>query len=158
MHVSPLLNRDGKPVVVFGSASKAWKTRPVKDYMTSIEWMADPDTRGRVDAALVIWSAHGSSDRGAWVITRRGVMRFCDEHNRPTPHAFTEARAALTLLGRMPLDMEVNRLVDVVMDCVDDLVQAPATPAAARAALQEKPQWEIIRRDANRRIITETEV
>lgn len=158
MHVSPLRNVDGKPVLVVGSASTAWKTRPVKDYMTSIEWMADPDTKGRTDAALVIWSSYGSSDRGCWILTRRSMVKFCDQHNRPTPHAFKEAREALVILGRMPLDMEVNRLVDVVMDCVDDLVQAPSTPAAARRALQEKPMWEIMLRDGDRKIISETEV
>lgn len=156
MELSPILTQDGKAVANFGG-DLAWKQRTHRDYVVSLEWRRDPDRPKRTDGVMAIWSAHGV-DRGAWVITRRGIMKFCDSNNRPTRHAFEQAFEALPLLGRAPLQMEVNHLVDVVMEHVDDLVQMPSTPPQVKQALRGEAIFEIIRRDGDRKVIAQTEV
>jgi len=156
MQLSPIVTQDGRAVVNFGG-DLAWKQHTHRDYVVSLEWRRDPDNHKRTDGVMCIWPAHGT-DAGAWVITRRGIMLFCDSNNRPTRHAFEEAFKALPLLGRAPLQMEVNHLVDVVMDHVDDLVQMPSTPPKVREALREAPMFEIIRRDGDRKVVSHTEV
>lgn len=156
MELSPILTQDGKAVANFGG-DLAWKQHTHRDYVVSLEWRRDPDNRKRTDGVMCIWSAYGV-DRGVWVITRRGIMKFCDSNNRPTRHAFEQAFEALPLLGRAPLQMEVNHLVDVVMEHVDDLVQMPSTPPAKKEALRAEPMFEIIRRDGDRKVISHTEV
>lgn len=156
--LTPLLNADGLPVVRFGGAH-AHKQRTVKGYVVSFEWCMDPDDKHhrRVEPCIAIWS-DGLSREGAWVITRRGVMGFCDQHNRPTPKCFREAAEALPMLGYMALHNEIIRLVDVVMDSVDDLVQMPSAPRALKEQLKGETIWEIERRDLDRKVIAQAEV
>lgn len=155
--LSPILNADGLPVVRFGG-HHAHKQRTHKGYVVSFEWCLDPDDKKhkRVEPCIAIW-ADSLSREGAWVITRRGVMRFCDQNNRPTPHAFREAAAALPLLGYQPLRNEIVRLVDVVMDAVDDLVQMPRAPRVVQEQVRGETIWEIERRDLDRKVIAQTE-
>jgi hypothetical protein len=155
MRLSPLLDAQGRRVVRFGGQD-AWLQRARRGYIVNFEWAPDPDNRKRTDACIVIISETGT-DRGSWMITRRGIMRFCDAHNKPTLYAFQQARQALPLLGRSTIDLEVKTLVDVVMDSVDDLVLMPATPPAVRQDLQRAPMWEIIRRDLDRKVVAEDE-
>jgi hypothetical protein len=157
MHLSPVLNADGKVVVNFGGklAHQQW-TR--NGYVISLEWRVDPDNHKRTDGVMAIWPATQHADAGAWAITRRGIMKFCDSNNRPTPHAFDEAWKALPILGRAPLQMEVHKLIDTVMSFVDELVQMPSTPPAIKEQLRAEPMFEIIRRDGDRKVISQTEV
>jgi len=158
MEITPLRSADGHPVMTFGGR-RALKTRTVRGFTCSFEWCRDPDNRKRIEPCLVIWSnTVNKADAGAWVITRRGVMKFCDQHNRPTPHAFKEAEAALPVLGLSPIRMDVVRLVSTVMDCVDDLVQMPLLPLEVRQQLKRESVWEITRRDMDRRVIAQAEV
>lgn len=156
MQLSPILTQDGKAVANFGG-DQAWKTRPVKDYVASWEWRIDPDNPKRTDGVLVLWSAHGI-DRGVWVISRRAAGLFSDPHNRPTKHAFTEAWEALPILGRNQIQLECHHLIDVLMDCIDDLVQMPRTPPRVASTLKHAPMFEVIRRDQNRKVLDQSEV
>jgi hypothetical protein len=157
VQLSPILTQDGKAVANFGG-SQAWKTRPVKDYMASWEWRIDPDNPKRTDGVLVLWTSHGDPERGVWVISRRAAGLFSDPHNRPEPHAFKEAWEALPVLGRNQIKLEVHHLVDVLMDCIDDLVQMPRTPPRVADSLKHEPIFEIIRRDQDRKVLEQTEV
>jgi hypothetical protein len=158
MEVSPILNADGLPVMTFGGL-RSLKTRSIRGYTVSFEWCRDPDNRKRVEPCMVIWNDRvNRADAGAWIITRRGIMKFCDQHNRPTQHAFVEARESLPVLGMDTTDLEMRRLVDVVMDAVDDLVQMPLVPLEVRQRLKRQSVWEITRRDQNRRTIDQAEV
>lgn len=158
MEISPILSANGLPVMTFGGA-RSLKTRSVKGYTVSFEWCRDPDNRKRIEPCIAIWCDHvNRHDQGGWAITRRGMMRFCDQHNKPTPYAFQEARAALPMLGVDTTDMEVRRLVDVVMDSVDDLVQMPLVPLEIRQQLKRASVWEVTRRDLDRNVVDQAEV
>jgi hypothetical protein len=156
MDISPILNADGRAVVTFGGR-RSWRTRTVRGLIVSWEWCRDPDNRKRIEPCIAIWNP-AASDSGAWVITRRGMMKFSDQHNKPTPHAFREARIAATeMLGLSAIDMDVRRVVDVVMDSVDELVQMPLVPLEVRQQLKRQSVWTVERRDLNRRVLSEHE-
>jgi hypothetical protein len=157
MDISPICNADGLPVVQFGKL--VHRQRQIKGFTVSFEWCRDPDNRKRVESCIAIWSnSVNKAEAGAWVITRRGIMRFSDQHNRPTTYAFVEARAALPVLGLDTTDLEMRRLVDVVMDSIDDLVQMPLAPPAAKKALKRAAMWEVTRRNTDRQAIDRVEV
>ncbi len=113
-----------------------------RGYVVSMGWSLDPDT-GKADASMTIFPERAFEDAGAWVITRRGVMRMCDEHNRPTQHCFEQAFEALPVLGYDQIKAELSRLVDVVMAYVDDLVQMPVPSLAVRLKLAGDPMWDV---------------
>lgn len=158
MDITPLRSRDGHPVMTFGGR-RSLKTVTSRGFTVSFEWCRDPDNRKRIEPCVVIWNnTVGRENAGCWVITRRGMMKFCDQHNKPTPYAFQEAELALPMLGLSTIRLEVLRLVSVVMDSVDDLVQMPRLPLAVRQQLKRESVWEITRRDDNRRVIAQAEV
>lgn len=113
-----------------------------RGYVVNLCWMLDPD-RNVADAAMVIHPERRFEDAGMWAITRRAVMDYCDEHNHPTPYAFQEAQQALPILGYDVIRAEILRLVSVVMDHVDELVQVPAAPLAVQLLLQGDPMWDV---------------
>lgn len=113
-----------------------------KDYIVSIGWNLDPTT-GVADAAMTIWPAKPSDDAGCWVLMRRCMAEFSDEHNRPTKYAFEQALEALPILGRSLLQVEVHALVDTIMTYVDDVVMAPAAPISVQLLLQGDPVWDV---------------
>jgi hypothetical protein len=157
MKLGALLDAQGRDVVQVGGTA-AYKQRSLKGYNLSFEWGPDPDNRKRTDACVVIWSDTGAADRGVWVLFRRAASKFCDPHNKPTQALFEEVPHALEMLGRAQLNMEGVTFVDVVMDCIDDLVQMPTAPTRVREALKDEAMWEVTRRDLDRKVLNETEV
>ena len=83
------------------------------------------------------------ADPGTWVITRRGIMEFSDEHNKPTKRCFESCMAALPILGYDTIKAELYRLVDTVMSAVDDLVLMPPCPLSVRLIMQGDPIWDV---------------
>lgn len=116
--------------------------RRMKGYIVTLCWMLDPEM-GRADAAMVLFPERRFSDAGAWAVTRRGIRRFCDEHNRPTEDLIREAQEALPMLGYDLIRAEVIRFLDVVMAHVDDLVLMPAPPLGVTLLLQGDPVWDV---------------
>lgn len=158
MRKSELVDGTGRTLFQFGG-QQAFKTKVVKDYVVSFEWARDPDNRKRIAKIMAIWSARPNShDSGAWVLTDRAMHLFCDGNNRPTLHCFTEAEKALTILGRMPLRQEIHALVDVVMACVDDLVQMRRAPNDVGQALERRPIFDIQRRTPDGKVLSERSV
>lgn len=143
----PVLGPDGQHTFRFGGAT-SFKQIEFKDYVVSFEWFG-PNGR-TVDACIVIWNARKNThDAGCYVITRRQITRYCDEHMRPTPYAFREAAEALPILGRASLAFEVRALVDTILHCIDDLVHMPVAPPAARQALAQAAMFEVEHKDRN---------
>jgi hypothetical protein len=141
MELVPILGPDGQHTFRFGGAA-SHKQFEFKDYVVSLEWFG-PDGR-EVDACMVIWNARKNThDSGVYILGRRRAHLFCDEHNRPTPYAFSEAAEALPILGRAPLAFEVTALVDLWMTFMDDLIQMPAAPMRVRKALAHQPMFDI---------------
>ena len=141
----PILGPNGEETFRFGGAA-AHKFAIHKDFAVSLEWFG-PNGR-EVDACMVVWNARKNThDGGCYVLCRRAAAHFCDEHNRPTPHAFKEAAEALQILGRAQLSSELSALVDTWMTFMDDLIQMPAAPRRVREHLAHQPMFEITHKD-----------
>ena len=130
-----------------------------KGYVVTLLWALDPAQRS-ADAAMAIWPERKFDDAGCWEITRRGVMEFSDEHNRPTPKLFEEALKALPVLGYDTTKLELHRLVDTVLAFVDDLVLMPAPSLSVRLILQSDPVWDVTvhAKDAPNQVIREVTI
>lgn len=136
----PILGPNGEETFRFGGAT-VHKQRFLKDYVVSLEWFG-PNGR-EVDACMVIWSARGGFDAGAYVICRRAITTYCDEHMKPTQHGWNEVWKALPVIGRAQLMVEAHALMDVILACIPDLIHTPAAPKRAREALAHQPMFEI---------------
>lgn len=130
-----------------------------RGYVVTLGWVLDPDN-GRADAAVTIFPERRFEDAGAWVVTRKGVMKMCDEHNRPTLHCLEEAAKALPILGYDITKTEISRLVDVLMAYVDDLVLMPVPPLAIQLVLQGDPIWDVTvhAKDNRNKVLRETSI
>lgn len=98
------------------------------DYDVSIEWLSE----GRsCEPIMAIWSR--TSDRGGvFGICLSSIGKYADPSGNPTKEAFLECWKALPTLGRAQIDMEVFRLLDVVIRHTPDLINCPPIPPAAR--------------------------
>ena len=145
MNHLPIISADGRPTFRFGGAASHKQFFP-KDYVVSLEWFG-PNGR-EVDACMVIWNARkNTADAGVYIIARRQITRYCDEHMRPLPYAFNEAAEALPVLGRAPLAFEVRALVDVILAHIDDLIHMPVAPARVRKHLAQEGMFEVEHKD-----------
>lgn len=141
----PVVGPNGQPTFRFGGI-ESWKQATFKDYTVSLEWFG-PNGR-HVDACMVIWNnRRNTHDAGCYIVGRRQITRYCDEHMRPTPYAFNEAAEALPILGRAPLAFEVRALVDTILHFADDLVQMPVAPPAVKRQLAQEAIFEVEHKD-----------
>lgn len=146
MQYAGFVNHEGHPMMLLGGQD-AWKCRTIKGFVVSYEWIRDPHRR-KPEAAVAIWPALRKLDGGAWVVTRRAAAKFTDQHNRPTPYAFLEAIQALEILGMDPMiKADAARLVDVLMDSMDDLIQMPRVPAAVAKSLEPEAMFTLERKE-----------
>lgn len=157
MEYAGFVNHQGHAVMTVGG-DQALRTRTVRGFTVSFEWIRDPHRR-KPEAAVVIWPALRKTDGGVWAVTRRAVSKFTDPQNRPMPQAFVEAAQALEIMGMDSLvKADVARLVDVLMDSLDELIQMPATPASVKQDLAPEPMFTIERKEFRTgRVLTETE-
>lgn len=124
-----ILSPTGRPLYKVGENS--WRQFHAGDYSVSIEWYSE----GReCEPIMAIWSKHGSRDAGCFGICLSSIGKYADPSGNPTPDAFRECWRALPTLGRAQLDMEVYRLLDVILRHTPDLIRCPPVPPAVRRA------------------------
>lgn len=123
-----LLSPTGRPMFKVGDIAHAqFRTG---DYDVSIEWCLD----GReCEPIMCIWSPT-SQDGGIFAICLSSIGKYADPSGSPTREAFVECWKALPTLGRAQIDMEVFRLLDVILRHTPDLIRCPPMPPAARQA------------------------
>jgi hypothetical protein len=138
---SQLVAAEGVPQFALDERT-IWRRTSYKGYHVVFGWVMDPGPC-RPEAAITIIPEVTPAEPGAWVITRRAIGEFSDEHNRPTQRCFAECTAALPILGYDTIKAEVFRLVDTVMYAVDDLVLMPTCPLGVALMLQGDPIWDV---------------
>lgn len=116
------------------------------DYCVSMEWLSE---RRSCEPMMVIWSKHGGRDAGAFGICLSSIAKYADASGKPTAAAFLEAWKALPTLGRNQIDLEVYRLVDVILRHTPDLINMPPAPIAVRRAEAGEALLEITQKDIN---------
>lgn len=124
-----VLSPTGRPVYKLGDNSHQQFSRG--DYTVSIEWYLD----GReCEPVMAIWSTHAGRGSGAFAICLSSIAKYADPTGAPTREAFIECWNALPTLGRNQIDMEVFKLLDVILRHTPDLIRCPPMPPAMRRA------------------------
>jgi hypothetical protein len=145
-----ILSPTGRPVYKVGE--NAWRQFHAGDYSVSIEWYID----GRsCEPLMAIWSRHGGRSAGVFGLCLSSASKYADPSGRPTREAFIEARRALPTLGRAQLDIEVYKLLDVILRHIPDLLICPPAPIAVRRAEVAEPLLEMTVKDENGKVIRE---
>lgn len=127
-----ILSPTGRPMFKFGD--NAWRTFAAGDYVVSMEWHIEAR---ECEPMMAIWSAAGGRNAGVFGICLSSAAKYADPSGKPTRHAFIEAWRALPTLGRMQIDLEVYRLLDVILRHIPDLINMPPVPVAVRRAETE---------------------
>lgn len=118
------------------------------DYHVSIEWLSE----GReCEPIMAIWSPT-SMHGGVFAIALSSIAKYADPNGSPTREAFIEAWRALPTLGRAQIDIEVYRLLDVILRHTPDLIRCPPMPPAARRAEAAAPLLEVTTQINDRKV------
>lgn len=148
-----LVGAAGAPLYQVGADSHA--RFESGDYTVSLEWLNE----GREsEPILLIWSRNGGDDAGVLGICLSSIGKYADPSGKPTPQAFLECWRALPILGRAQLDMEVYRLLDVILRHTPDLIRMPPSPREVRLRDAGQPLVEITRHDEHGRRVAEVAV
>lgn len=138
-----ILSPTGKPIFKVGEHVHAQFRSG--DYHVSIEWYSE----GReCEPVMCIWSPT-STDGGVFAICLSSIAKYADPSGAPTREAFLECWKALPTLGRARIDIEVFKLLDVVMRHTPDLIRCPPVPAMVRRAEAGEALLEITQKDIN---------
>lgn len=127
-----ILSATGRPLIKAGEIVHRQFTQG--DYHVSIEWYRE----GReCEPVMCIWSPR-SHNGGIFAICLSSIGKYAEPDGGPTRIAFLECWKALPTLGRNQIDIEVFRLLDVVLRHTPDLINCPPQPPAM--ALAEAPE------------------
>lgn len=127
-----ILSATGRPLIKVGEV--VWKQFTASDYHVSIEWHRE----GRqCEPIMCIWSPR-SMNGGVFGICLSSIGKYADPSGNPTREAFLECWKALPVLGRAQIDLEVWRLLDIVIRHTPDLINCPPQPRDM--ALAEAPE------------------
>lgn len=133
-----ILSPTGRPLVKVGD--NCHTQFHAGQYNVSIEWYVE----GReCEPIMAIWSKMGGRDAGVFGICLSSIGKYADPSGNPTREAFLECYRALPTLGVAQLDMEVYRLLEVILRHTPDLIRCPPAPPAVRRAEVGEPLLEI---------------
>lgn len=145
-----IVSATGRPLTKVGD--NFWRQYHAGDYCVSLEWLCE----GReVEPIMAIWSKHGGAGAGVFGICLSSIGKYADPSGKPTREAFLECWKALPTLGRAQIDMEVYRLLDLILRHTPDLIAMPPAPREVRIAEAGQPLLEVTRRDENGKTLAE---
>ena len=126
MDINPgILDANGRETFYVGGTN-SWRQHTYKGYCVSLEWFSGMRSQ---EPMLVIWPLAAGRNSGAWGICLSSAGKYATPEGKPTPECFFEATDTLVnQFDRVPLGIELNTLVDVVMRFIGDLILMPPTP------------------------------
>ncbi len=133
-----ILSPTGRPVYKVGDNAHAQFREG--QYAVSIEWYSEGRT---CEPVMAIWPHHAGRDAGVFGICLSSIGKYADPSGNPTKEAFIECWNALPTLGMAQLDMEVYRLLDVILRHTPDLIRCPPAPRAVRQAEKGEAMLEV---------------
>ncbi len=151
MHLNRLiLSATGRPLHLVGEHFH--KQFRAGDYHVSIEWFSE----GReCEPVMAIWSPRSEAG-GVFAICLSSIGKYADASGGPSDTAFMACWQALPTLGRAQIDMEVFRLIDVILRHTPDLINCPPMPPAMRMAEAPPPLLELTTQDQDGKVVRET--
>lgn len=137
LNQSVIVSATGQSMYGVGGQS-AYAMHEFKGYTVSMEW---DESDG--EPVMLIWSGLQMLGGGVFGICLSSAGKYANADGSPTVECAEECAAALPLLGRALLRMEVHTLVDVVMRFLPDLILMPPAPRHLRLAAKGKPLIEV---------------
>lgn len=145
-----ILNAAGRRIWKFGDVVHQQFTSG--SYIVSIEWHG----KGReCEPMMAIWSATGGRDAGVLGICLDALSYYADPSGGPARTAFYRCWTALPLLGRNQLEIEVFKLLDVILRHAPDLIRCPPMPPAMRLADAPEPLLDVVLADEDGKTLKE---
>jgi hypothetical protein len=145
-----ILSPTGRPVIKIGD--NAFAQFSAGEYNVSLEWLVD----GReCEPVMAIWPKVGGRGAGCFAICLSSIGKYADPSGNPTREAFIECWRALPTLGRIQLDFEVFRLLDVILRHTPDLIRMPPAPVSVRRAEVGEALLEMTVKDQNGKTLSE---
>lgn len=117
------------PVMIGGD--KAWKMRITGDIASSYQWVNG-------EPAMILFPAMPGLGSGAFVICLSTAWRYANsETGGPSAYLLHQSLLAAQVMGMYPDKFTLNRIVDVILDGLPDLVEMPPEPVGMTAKQAE---------------------
>ncbi len=127
LNQSVVVSATGNPMFAIGG-NTALATHEHKGYNVSLEWDEDDG-----EPLMLIWPARGGfKDTGVYGIALSSAACYADASGRPTEEGLTRAGAALPVLGKDIIAIELSTLMDVILKYLPDLLMMPPCPRHIR--------------------------
>jgi hypothetical protein len=146
-----ILGPRGTPIVELGG-ERAWLQRTKGDIVCSFQWLdigeKDPSP------CMVLFPAHRRMDAAAYVVPQRNAYLYAMADGSPNPDLLGCAFKAAQHMGFHPDKSTIERIMDIVLDGLSDLVRMPSDQPADLAI---KRQYQGIEATAkiNGRVVSE---
>jgi hypothetical protein len=125
-----ILDATGREIYMFGGQT-AWRTATYKGYLVTLEWFVG---RRSTEPMMCIQAESQGIDAGMLGICLSSIGKYADPSGGPAATGLQACRDALPALGKPDLDIEVRRLMDVVLHFAPALILMPPAPSAVRKA------------------------
>jgi hypothetical protein len=126
--MSSLLSPRGATMVALGG-ERAWKQRIKGDICISYEWLQAG--KKEPSACMVLFPTTLKLEGGAYAIPQENAYEYADARGRPTPYLLVAAHNAAVSMGFFPDKSTVFRIVDCIVEGLEDLVRMPSEQPGA---------------------------
>lgn len=128
--MSGILGPKGSPMVEFGS-TRAWRVYTKGDIVCSFQWIDIGHESGEAQPCMCLYKATPSADRGVYVIPADNAHAFATNKGGATEQLLGSAFKAAVQMGFFPDRFTVKRIIDVILDAMEDLIRMPTAQPAA---------------------------
>ena len=122
-----ILGQNGQRMVAFGGP-ECWKVARKGDVAISFQWLDTGHESGEDQPCMCLYKANATSRSGAFVIPQEASYHYANRRGDPTAHLFAAAFKAAVQMGFFPDQSTVNRVVDIVVEYLPELVRMPSAP------------------------------
>lgn len=124
--MSMILGSTGRPWVEFGGA-RAWRTYTKGDIVCSFQWVDVGDESGEPQPCMCLYPVVRKMDGHVYVIPQGNAFAYADSKGNPQPQLMGSAFKAAAMMGFHPDKSTVFRIMDVILECLPDLVKMPSS-------------------------------
>lgn len=126
--MSGILGPRGQDWVALGG-ERCFKQWVKGDIVATLQWL---DIGEKEPAAcLVLFPGTLKLDGGAYAIPQKNAWEYADSRGNPTPYLLTAAFNAAQSMGFFPDKTTVFRIVDIIVECMPELIRMPSDQPAA---------------------------
>lgn len=125
-----ILGPSGMPMVELGG-ERAWLVRVKGDIVCSFQWLDRPAiSKEGPHPCMALYPAVPRMEAGAYVVPYRNIWAYANEDGSPSEHLLNAAFQATIDMGFFPDQCTVHRVVDIIVDGLEDLKKMPSEQPA----------------------------